>query len=471
MRTDLKTDNPRLGNCQNMVSAKGIIDPADTQANSSPQQERLGSQGYFRTRSSQSCSLSPDDGFDYHDKGPSPEDEPTKERVRAGDLQIVPTADITGVNAEVEDADHVLNNWKPPNIYERHAGGRRAKVPDEENQVNGDVHLVDGAGSAANPTPHERTSRWRGRKKSSGSVSTKSGKKAKLRHVMLHWEKEGDEGAQRLVLNARVPTGNSKSDSQNHVVWQHSELDDMTFEELEHLVSQVKHHGLQESEIGLTRRLLKRVRKNAERAFVGGSFLSPLALRYDILDGSRYSGDKSCIFLAFPYFSVDKVQPRKPFTKGGLEHPVRTLLQSCYRLNNTAERDRFQCVRMLESEILRSCIDGSERDLTQISRKVKEELIYVPQLWVLVLGLNKMITIGPISDSTLQGNSINVKDQAPSKETKCCSLVRIYFMNQGRLEDLTYPIEQCASWFGLLNKHQQIRGILKKEKGNADSKD
>lgn len=186
----------------------------------------------------------------------------------------------------------------------------------------------------------------------------------------------------------------------------------MTFENLESLVTQAKCQGLQESEIGLTRRLLKRVRKKAERAFVGGSFLAPLALRYDILDASKYSVDKCCIFLAFPYFAVGKVQPRKPFIKGSLEHPVRTLLQSSYRLNDTAERDRFQSVKMLKKEILTSCIDASEPDLAQISRHVKEELIYVPQLWVLVLGLDKMITAGPISDSALQGKSIKVKDQA-----------------------------------------------------------
>lgn len=168
---------------------------------------------------------------------------------------------------------------------------------------------------------------------------------------------------------------------------------------------------------------------------------------------------------------MDGVQPRKLFTKGGLEHPVRTLLQSSYRLNDTAERDKFQCIRMLRREVLRSCIDASESYLSQVSRKVKEELIYVPQLWMLVIGLDQMITVGPISDPALQGKLIKVKDQTISTETRRCSLVRISFMNQERQEDITYPIEQCASWFGLLNKHQQVRGILKKDKERVDPKD
>jgi hypothetical protein len=442
---------------------------ADAQPIRPLQQERLGLQGHLGAPLSRSCSLSPDDGFDYHDKGPSPEDEPTTERVRAKDLSIDPTVTNAGVNAPEEDSDHVLDNWKP-NFYERHAGGRRAKIPDEENQMNDVVPADDEAESPATPTPHDRMSRWR-RKSSSGSISTWLSKKAKLRHMRLHWEKEDYEGAQRLVLNARVPTVICQSESQNHVVWQHSELDDVTFEKLESLVTQAKSQGLQESEIGLTRRLLKRVRKKAERPFVGGSFLAPLALRYDILDSSKYSVGKCCIFLAFPYFAVDKVQRRNPFTKGGLEHPMRTLLQSSYRLNNTAERDRFQCIKMLEREILRSCINAPERDLAQVSRKLKDELIYVPQLWALILGLDKLITTGPISDSALQGRSIKVKNQTTSMERRRCSLVRICFTNQGRTEDLTYPIEQCASWFGLLNKHQQVRGILKEEKEKVDPKD
>lgn len=445
-----------------------MVPGANAQPTSLSQRERLGSQSLIRAPLSRSNSLSPDDGYNYHDQGPSPEDVDTRERVRARDGPVNPIANTAAVDTQEEDADHVLDRLS---IFERHAGGRRAKIPDEENQMNGVVHADDQPKSPAESTPHDLTSPWKGRTKSSGSISTESSGKTKRRHVMLHWEKEAVEGAQRLVLSAKVPTEKYKSESQNHVVWQHSEVDNMTVDRLESLVTQAKSQGLQESEIGLTRRLLKRVRKKAERAFVGGSFLAPLALRYDILDGSKYSVDKCCIFLAFPYFAVDGLQPRKLFTKGGLEHPTRTLLQSSYRLNDTAERDKFQCIRMLRREILRSCIDASERDLAQVSRKVKEELIYVPQLWMLVLGLDQMITTGPISDSALQGKFIKVKDQTMPMETRRCSLVRISFMNQGRQEDITYPIEQCASWFGLLNKHQQVRGILKKDKEKVDPKD
>ena len=58
-----------------------------------------------------------------------------------------------------------------------------------------------------------------------------------------------------------------------------------------------------------------------------------------------------------------------------------------------------------------------------------------------------MITLGPISDLSLQGSSIKLKDDAVPQEAKRCAFVRISFLNQGSLEELTYPLEQCASWF------------------------
>lgn len=240
------------------MAAKATIGTgANAQPTSIPQRERLGSHSLIRDLLSRSNSLSPDDGFDYHDQEPSAEDAPTRERVRARDGPVNRILNTAGVNAQEEDADHVVDSL---NIFERNVGGRRAKIPDEENQMNGVVHADDQAKSPTEPTPHDSASR-KGRTKSSGSISTESSIRTKRRQVMLHWEKEAVEAAQRLVLNAKVLTEKCKSESQNHVVWQHSEVDNITFDKLESLVTQAKSQGLQESEIGLTRRLLKRVRK------------------------------------------------------------------------------------------------------------------------------------------------------------------------------------------------------------------
>lgn len=441
----------------------------ESQTKSPAQRHRQGSRSSLGLSAipSRSNSLSPDDGYNYHDTGPAPEDEPTKERENDNLTKARPPSHSDPQRAEC--AGGILEEVKT-NVYERHLGHRRAKVPDPENLM-GNTAFPDGGPIPTQPAPKVQASLWRHFKGPSRTNTLETSNDKKLRHVKLHWEKDKQGGEERFILNAILQNPDARSEPQNHVIWQHSQIDNLRIDILEDIVTQSRSQGLQNSEVGLTRRLLKRVRRRGERAFVGGSFLTPLALRYDILDDSKYSVDKCCIFLGFPYFAVRKAKAKRAFTKGSQEHPTRTLLQSAYRLNDTSEQDKFQSIRMLKQETLKSCIDATEDDKTHISRKVTEELIHVPQLWALTLGLDRLITTSPISDEALQGRSIKVKDTADIRQSQRCSLVRISFMNHGRVEDLTYPIEQCSSWFGLLNKHQQIRAILKQEKERADPKD
>ena len=433
---------------------------------SSPGPPKLHSLGPHKPRAN---SLAPNNDWAYQDRGLPPEKEPTKER--ASRDQSAAATPVSGVS---DDEEYALEDVKP-NVYQTTAGRRRAKVPDKE---DGSVEPtgVQSNGNASNQQQNgaptgRRPSRWEDFKAAAiGSAAASVAEETKLRYVTLHWEKKKIQGLEKIVLNARVPQRVVKSqvESQNYVSWQHCRRDSLTLKKLEDLVNEAKAQGVQESEFGLTLRLLKRVRLESERPFVGGSFLTPRALRYDSLDSSRYSADKCCIFVAFPYFAVGNAPPKASFVNLGKEHPTRTLLQSIYRLNNTLERDQIQCIRMLTRKELRSCIEAEESDLSKISRKVKEELIYVPQLWALILGLDRLVTLGSISDRSLQGRGIEVKEEQNPVNRKRCSLVRIRFKNQRRVEDLTYPIEQCTSWFGLVNKQQQLRKVLTKEKESSD---
>ena len=434
------------------------------------QRDRLDSLGLVKTTSGRSNSLAPTNDWEFRDRGLPPEKIPTKERGPSRDQSTVGTP-VSGIS---EDEDYALED-ATPNVYQTYAGRRRAKVPDKED----DSDIVPGAqidGTLRPPQSNgapsgRRPSRWEQIKAATQGVgTTKVGETTKLRHVMLHWEKEEKQGLEQVLLNARLPQAKVKSKiaSQNYVSWQHSQLESLTLKRLEDFVIEAKSQGVQESEIGLTRRLLKRVRLELERPFVGGKFLTPMALRYDSLDSSKYSADKCCIFLAFPYFEIRKEQTKQVILKHDQEHRVRSLLQSVYRLNNTVERDKTQSIRMLSRKKLTSCIKAEEGDLSEISRNGKEELIYVPQLWALVLGLDRLMTLGSIGDISLQGRDFKVREESDTVKKKRCSLVRIRFKNQRRIEDLTYPIEQCASWFGLANKQQQIRGILTKQRENSD---
>lgn len=256
------------------------------------------------------------------------------------------------------------------------------------------------------------------------------------------------------------------------VIWQHSNFEDVRLRELETLVAQLRVCGLRESDIGLTRRLLHRVQLVSEREFVGGRFLTPKAFRYDMLDDSRYGVDKCCIFLNFPYFAVQRPQQREQFRKGDERHPVRTLLQSHYRLNETSEKDEKQCIRMLNADTLKSCIKVAQTaEISHLTNKPNDELVYVPQMWALIIGLDHLVTVGPISDQALHSSAIVLDEEAVPNDSPTKTFVRVSFMNRGMPDEVTYPLDQCTSWFGMLNKHQQIRKALRQDNEKAAPKD
>ena len=131
---------------------------------------------------------------------------------------------------------------------------------------------------------------------------------------------------------------------------------------------------------------MKNVAARAQKDFIGGSFLAPLTLRYDTLKDSRYSYNKSCTFLSFPYFAVAKTQEKKAFQKGDRDHPVRALLQTHYRLVDTTERDKVQTIKILAGTTLKQYISAPEEELEHLSHSPVSELIHVPQMWAMRRG-------------------------------------------------------------------------------------
>lgn len=130
---------------------------------------------------------------------------------------------------------------------------------------------------------------------------------------------------------------------------------------------------MQDSELRLTRRVLERARTDEYCPFAGSMVLNPTASRYDILDDFRYSADKRCIFLSFPYFAVAKPQAKHSFRRGHPWYSMRTLLRSQYRLDGTSDRDnRTVCpnarrreIRMRDCQTARSCVNASEAEVAQ----------------------------------------------------------------------------------------------------------
>ncbi|KAL8787731.1 MAG: hypothetical protein Q9213_002051 [Squamulea squamosa] len=224
-----------------------------------------------------------------------------------------------------------------------------------------------------------------------------------LRQILLNWGKEKPQvdSAQRYVLNATVVIKGTKIESRDSVIWQHSNVEDIELDEMNNLIARLKTAGLDESMVGLSKRLLNRVRLVMQRDFVHGRFLTPQVLRYDLNNGSKYSHDRCCMFVSFPYFALDEARKQSIIKKGDARHPVRTLLQSRCRLNETTDKDESQCVRMVGASALRSCIrEASSKDLERLTRKTNTELIYVPQMWAVILGQDHILTGHVLSDVT-----------------------------------------------------------------------
>ena len=159
--------------------------------------------------------------------------------------------------------------------------------------------------------------------------------------------------------------------------------------DLKEAIKECENQLLSRDEVDLTRRLLKRLRTVAERPFAGGRYLTPLTLRYDSQDVSRYTVDKTCIFFNFPYLAMATSEFREHFPKGHHEHPARTLLQSHYRLNKTTERDKFQCIRLLTDHEVSSCLEFPDEG--GLLGQKTQLLLYVPQFWGMIIGLGKFL--------------------------------------------------------------------------------
>ncbi|KAL8758055.1 MAG: hypothetical protein Q9199_001785 [Rusavskia elegans] len=360
----------------------------------------------------------------------------------------------SGDNLDLEHLDHRLEDT----IFEKGVRRNRARVPPEVKQEDG-LGVEAEAGTAL-----KLPARAAGGKRRIPYWPADN--KTQLRRVFLEWGHAQGQGndEQKHVLDAPVEPPGAIVESQNCIIWQHSDLDDIRLDGLNGLVAPLKAAGLEEILVSLSKRLLNKVHDATERYFVNGRFLTPTAMRYNLPDPSWYMGGMCCIFVNFPYFAVGEERTRSSFDKGDERHPIRTLLQSRYRLNETVDRDESQCIRIVSGSALKSCIQAPDKETEHLTRKVNDELIYVPQMWTLIMGLDHILTAGPISDRVLQASTLILNDDPSRKNARRCSAVRISFTNGNMDEGITYPRDQCASWFGLLSKHQEIRNALSQQK-------
>ena len=196
---------------------------ATSQPSPPVQQGRLGSvsQGSIY----RSNSLTPDDGYNYQDAGPSPEGSSTKEREDAKRQNANDPSrhkgGLAGLNI-LDETEEPLDD-EVSKIYERPGGGIRVQLPDQPNLTNRFPIQVNDHDKCSNvASPLDLKSRSRRHQIASTSFGPETLNKPKFRHVMLQWEKEREnvDEVQRLILKARVPGEHAKVQSPNHVTRQ-----------------------------------------------------------------------------------------------------------------------------------------------------------------------------------------------------------------------------------------------------------
>ena len=128
------------------------------------------SRSNFQSNLNSSDYRSSDDGYDYNMIDDGPEREPTWRNVSS--LGII--QNDTNAPRRSDEPDHEFNETAP-NIYQRHAGGRRAKLPDEEHGI----------------VPVTMTN---------GNAPIES--KPEVISIRLRWTMPESEGRRQLVLNA-----------------------------------------------------------------------------------------------------------------------------------------------------------------------------------------------------------------------------------------------------------------------------
>lgn len=315
-----------------------------------------------------------------------------------------------------------------------------------------------------------------GQNRANGEVSTSTGKGV-ASAAASSAKSSGPAEDPLLKSNDYSRAHDTDFDVASHVLWHHAKDRYMTIDKFLHEVGECRAHGVTDSEYGLAKRLMDRLRTVSEREFVGGRYLMPLTLRYDSQDLSKYSVDKTCIFFTFPYLYVGPRSLRKYKGTGGPEHPARTLLQSHYRLHKTKDRDDLQCIKWLKlgqhqsdvTETGKVSLKGTgiqkpKRLLSRLhqwsSPEKPKELFYVPQYWGLIVGLDNLITSSICGVEELRGTKIATPTTLVHENINTLSLVRILFYRESCLEELVFPLEQCDSFFGLLNKQQRILDLL-----------
>lgn len=112
---------------------------------------------------------------------------------------------------------------------------------------------------------------------------------------------------------------------------------------------------------------LEEIHQNEAKKIYGGKAFPSLVRQRVLTSASGITYDS--VFFAVPYFMLDKLG--RSVTDNRYDagfHPTRALVQSSYRIDSPFSREKFQAIRRVWEHL------------------DEDELIFIPQLWGLVVG-------------------------------------------------------------------------------------
>ncbi|KIW75983.1 hypothetical protein Z517_10728 [Fonsecaea pedrosoi CBS 271.37] len=266
-------------------------------------------------------------------------------------------------------------------------------------------------------------------------------------HIMDSWGERGTGDSHQFYFNSakhKTAAGNPIADGT--VEWVHLGFRSPTPSRIQSVVDKYARSGLEDGIDRLADGLLRRMFSNEEKTFVGGYYLQPGVIRYDGETPLQDVPDRPCTFVNFPYLCLEwprelEALPEEP-DPGNRKFPVRSLLQSRYRLQLTREKDQKQSISALTNRQVNACIQPAFAQLNSGTAMEKYTVV----------------TCAPIKGAALQGQVISVNEINQDDPT-----VQVVLDHKGRLKRYRYQRNHCDSWFRLLNKHRQIllsRGLF-----------
>ncbi|KAL4756174.1 uncharacterized protein BDW70DRAFT_164747 [Aspergillus foveolatus] len=229
--------------------------------------------------------------------------------------------------------------------------------------------------------------------------------------------------------NAAILTYDAAQDEErrSETCWMHHTSD--TMELVSFMMESLRLKEVPENAFPIITELFKELEQGYEKPFVHGRYLEPTVRRFvggdSDEDGKKPKPSVDAVFIAFPYLSLEPFRPQ-PSTRRESVHPVRSLLQFHYCFVSTVSRDEDQV----------SCNTGN-----QLCG------LHVPQVWILLINNDLIISTGPVDINAVRGKYIHLEKASPPPSFREQRKICIHGL-QGK--QYCFSLNQCKTWFEFL---------------------